>query len=93
MDLPRVGIANVSFGVRKNTAAPSWIRYPAATSTVSMTPTTKRHRRAEISLWVRNPTDKNHINNYINFGPSFGNMITANWDPPRTCGATFIYRW
>jgi iron complex outermembrane recepter protein len=47
----------------------------------------------EVSLWVRNLTDKDHINNYINFGPSFGNMITATWDQPRTYGAGFTYRW
>jgi iron complex outermembrane recepter protein len=49
--------------------------------------------RGEISLWVRNLGDKNHINNYINFGPSFGNMVTATWDEPRTYGAGFTYRW
>lgn len=52
-----------------------------------------RDGRGEISLWVRNLRDKDHINNYINFGPSFGNMITATWDEPRTYGAGFTYRW
>jgi iron complex outermembrane recepter protein len=49
--------------------------------------------RGEVSLWIRNLTDEEHINNYINFGPSFGNMITATWDEPRTYGAAFTYRW
>lgn len=47
----------------------------------------------ELALWVRNLTDEEHVSNYIDFGPSFGELISAYWDEPRTYGVTLAYRW
>ncbi len=47
----------------------------------------------EVALWARNVTDKKHVSNFIDFGPSFGNLTTAYWDDPRMYGASVTYRW
>ncbi|QEE23384.1 TonB-dependent receptor [Rhodanobacter glycinis] len=47
----------------------------------------------EISLWVKNLTNKAHIDNLIDFGPNFGNLRVANFNEPRTFGVNFTARW
>lgn len=47
----------------------------------------------EVSLWVHNVTDVAHIDNIIDFGPSFGNLRIANWNAPRTFGLNVTARW
>ncbi|RJG19021.1 TonB-dependent receptor [Massilia cavernae] len=44
--------------------------------------------RHEIAFWARNALDKEHVANYIDFGPGFGNLRQAYYAPPRTIGAT-----
>ncbi|CAB1367501.1 TonB-dependent receptor [Denitratisoma oestradiolicum] len=46
----------------------------------------------EVSLWVRNITDKQHIAGRIVI-PQIGRMNLGYWDEPRTYGASFSYRW
>jgi len=48
---------------------------------------------AEISLWVKNLTDKAYKQNVIDFGPGFGNLHIANFGTPRTYGAQVVFRW
>lgn len=47
----------------------------------------------EVALWVKNLTNKEHIDNLIDFGPGFGNLRTANYNEPRTFGVTVTARW
>ena len=47
----------------------------------------------EVALWARNVTDKQHIANYIDFGPGFGNLTQAYYVDPRTVGVSFNVRW
>ena len=47
----------------------------------------------EAALWVRNATDKQHVNNLIDFGPGFGNLTQAYYADPRTIGVSFQARW
>lgn len=44
---------------------------------------------ADLSLWVKNLTNENQQVNGIDFGM----MRTANWQPPRTFGMSFNYKW
>lgn len=46
-----------------------------------------------VSLWVNNITDVAHINNFIDFGPGFGNLIVANFNMPRSYGINFTANW
>lgn len=47
----------------------------------------------EVALWVKNLSNRAHIDNIIDFGPSFGNLRVANYNWPRTFGATITARW
>lgn len=47
----------------------------------------------EVALWVNNITNKSHIDNYIDFGPGFGNLRMANFNMPRTYGVTVTANW
>lgn len=47
----------------------------------------------EVALWVNNITNKSHIDNYIDFGPGFGNLRLANFNMPRTYGITVRADW
>ena len=44
--------------------------------------------RAELALWARNVLDKEHIGNYIDFGPGFSNLRQAYYAQPRTFGVS-----
>jgi iron complex outermembrane receptor protein len=43
---------------------------------------------AEVALWVNNLTNKDHVENFIDFGPGFGGLTTAFFNDPRTYGVT-----
>lgn len=47
----------------------------------------------EVSLWVHNITNESYAYNKIDFGPSFGNLITANFNTPRTFGVSASINW
>ncbi len=47
----------------------------------------------EVALWAKNVTDKEHIDNLIDFGPGFGNLRLANYNDPRTFGISFDVKW
>ncbi|TAM20338.1 MAG: TonB-dependent receptor [Rhodanobacter sp.] len=47
----------------------------------------------EVAFWVKNLTNKSHIDSIIDFGPNFGNLRTANYNEPRTFGVTITARW
>ena len=47
----------------------------------------------EVSLWVKNLTDKAYKQNVIDFGPGFGNLHIANFGTPRTYGLQVLFRW
>ena len=47
----------------------------------------------EVALWVKNLTNKAHLDNIIDFGPSFGNLRLGNFNTPRTFGVTVTARW
>ncbi|TAL72837.1 MAG: TonB-dependent receptor [Rhodanobacter sp.] len=47
----------------------------------------------EVALWVNNITNKSHIDNYIDFGPGFGNLRLAYYNMPRTYGVTVRVDW
>jgi iron complex outermembrane receptor protein len=49
--------------------------------------------QGEVALWSRNLTDKEHITNYIDFGPSFGSLTPAYYLEPRTYGLEVSFRW
>jgi iron complex outermembrane receptor protein len=49
--------------------------------------------KGEVALWSRNLTDEEHINNYIDFGPSFGSLTDAYYLEPRTWGLELSFRW
>jgi iron complex outermembrane recepter protein len=42
----------------------------------------------ELSLWMRNALDEDVATNFIDFGPSFGNLRVANFVEPRMFGVT-----
>lgn len=44
--------------------------------------------QTDIAFWARNALDKQHVGNYIDFGPGFGNMRQAYYVQPRTFGVT-----
>src|SRR5574337_236935 len=47
----------------------------------------------EVALWVNNLTNKEHLDNIMDFGPGFGNLRTGNFNDPRTFGVTVTARW
>ena len=47
----------------------------------------------EVAFWVKNLTNKEHIENIIDFGPSFANLRNVNYNEPRTFGVTVTARW
>jgi len=49
--------------------------------------------QAEIALWIRNLTDKEYVENTVDFGPGFGGLTQDLFGTPRTYGAEFVYRW
>jgi iron complex outermembrane receptor protein len=49
--------------------------------------------KIQLSLWARNLTNTNHIANYIDFGPGFGNLTQAYFNQPRTFGITATAKW
>ncbi|MGD9598429.1 MAG: TonB-dependent receptor [Steroidobacteraceae bacterium] len=49
--------------------------------------------QGEVALWGRNLADKSHINNYIDFGPLFGNLTNAFYIEPRTYGLEISFSW
>jgi iron complex outermembrane receptor protein len=50
-------------------------------------------RLGELALWGRNVLDEDSVNNFIDFGPSFGNLTVANFVEPASFGLTGIVRW
>ena len=44
--------------------------------------------RNDLAFWARNALDRQHVANYIDFGPGFGNLRQAYYAPPRTIGVT-----
>ncbi len=49
--------------------------------------------QGEVTLWSRNLTDEDHIVNYIDFGPLFGNLTDAYYLEPRTYGLELSVKW
>jgi iron complex outermembrane recepter protein len=47
----------------------------------------------EIALWGRNVLDEDSVNNFIDFGPSFGSLTVANFVEPASYGIAGIFRW
>jgi iron complex outermembrane receptor protein len=47
----------------------------------------------EFSFWVRNALDDDTANNFIDFGPGFGSLTVANFEPPRMLGVGATIRW
>jgi iron complex outermembrane receptor protein len=50
-------------------------------------------RNGEVALWGRNVLDEDSVNNFIDFGPSFGNLTVANFVEPASYGVAAIFRW
>jgi iron complex outermembrane receptor protein len=48
---------------------------------------------AEVALWVNNLTNKDQVENFIDFGPSFGGLETAFFNDPRTYGVTLGFKF
>ena len=49
--------------------------------------------KVQLSLWGRNLTNADHIDNFIDFGPSFGNLTQAYFNQPRTLGVSAALKW
>ena len=49
--------------------------------------------RTEFSVWVRNLTQENKPQNFIDFGPGFGGLTVGYFPDPRTYGATLGVRF
>lgn len=47
----------------------------------------------EIAFWVRNATNRAHLDNILDFGPGFGNLTLGYYNDPRTFGVSVIGRW
>ncbi|MDB5985202.1 MAG: hypothetical protein JWR16_255 [Nevskia sp.] len=47
----------------------------------------------EVAIWARNLANEDVPVNFIDFGPSFGNLTDAYFIEPRTFGITGIVRW
>lgn len=50
-------------------------------------------RLGELALWGRNVLDQDAANNFIDFGPGFGNLTVANFVEPRAVGLAALLRW
>jgi iron complex outermembrane receptor protein len=49
--------------------------------------------KMQVSLWGRNLTNTNHIENFIDFGPGFGNLTQAYFNQPRMVGVSAALKW
>ena len=49
--------------------------------------------KMQLSLWGRNLTNTNHIDNFIDFGPGFGNLTQAYFNQPRMVGVSAALKW
>lgn len=49
--------------------------------------------KVQLSVWGRNLTNTNHIDNFIDFGPGFGNLTQAYFNQPRMLGVSAAYKW
>ncbi len=49
--------------------------------------------KLQVALWGRNLTNSEHIANYIDFGPGFGNLNAAYYNQPRTLGVSASFKW
>lgn len=49
--------------------------------------------KVQLSLWGRNLTNADHIDNFIDFGPAFGNLTQAYFNQPRTIGVSAALKW
>jgi iron complex outermembrane receptor protein len=47
----------------------------------------------EIGFWMKNITNNHSVQNWIDFGPSFGNIRPTNFVNPRTFGGELKIRW
>ena len=49
--------------------------------------------KVQLSLWGRNLTNVDHIDNFIDFGPLFGNLTQAYFNQPRMLGVSAALKW
>ena len=49
--------------------------------------------KMQLSVWGRNLTNTNHIENFIDFGPGFGNLTQAYFNQPRMVGVSAALKW
>lgn len=49
--------------------------------------------KVQLSLWGRNLTNADHIDNFIDFGPGFGNLTQAYFNQPRMLGVSAALKW
>ena len=49
--------------------------------------------KVQLSLWGRNLTNADHIDNFIDFGPGFGNLTQAYYNQPRLLGVSAAFKW
>jgi iron complex outermembrane receptor protein len=47
----------------------------------------------EVAFWVKNIANNHSVQNWIDFGPAFGNIRPTNFVNPRTLGGEFKVRW
>ncbi|MBY0510681.1 MAG: TonB-dependent receptor [Rhodospirillaceae bacterium] len=47
----------------------------------------------EVAFWMKNIADNRAVQNWIDFGPGFGNIRPTNFVNPRTFGAELKVRW
>lgn len=49
--------------------------------------------KVQLALWGRNLTNTDHIANFIDFGPGFGNLTQAYFNQPRMLGLSASLKW
>lgn len=49
--------------------------------------------KVQLALWGRNLTNADHIDNFIDFGPGFGNLTQAYFNQPRMVGVSASVKW
>lgn len=49
--------------------------------------------KVQLALWGRNLTNADHIDNFIDFGPGFGNLTQAYFNQPRMVGVSAALKW
>ena len=49
--------------------------------------------KASLSIWGKNVLNDKSANYFIPFGPAFLNLVTANYNDPRTYGVTLGLRY